>query len=105
MVTVFSMIICETASAVYSEEYKNNESVLISEVFDENGGDRTNPESPAELAVDGNENTYWSVYSEAVKGSIVIDLGNTEDINSIRIIDKNAKISDYSFEYSQNLSE
>lgn len=101
--TVLSMLVGEMSLPVFADN--NKASVLIAEAFNEKGEDKINPQSSAGLAVDGDESTYWSVYSDAVKGSIVIDLGTTEAVNSIKIIDKNAKILDYGFEYSQNLSE
>ena len=100
-----SVLVGETALPALAEEHTGGATVLIAEAFDKNGADKMNPQSSPELAVDGNDDTYWSVYSEAVTGSLVIDLGNAEAVNSVRMIDKNAKIMDYNFEYSQNLSE
>lgn len=104
MITAVSLLLGEGMINVSAND-NSNPSVLISEAFDINGGDQINGDFSAELVLDKNPDTYWSVYSDAVKGQIVIDLGKATDINTIKILDKNAKISDYSFEYSQNLSQ
>lgn len=102
---VLSVLTAEAGFPVLAADTTSEKTVLIAESFDENGADRINPQYSAERAVDGDEDTYWSVYSEAVKGSIVIDLGAAETVNSIRMTDKNAKITDYTFLYSQNLAD
>lgn len=79
--------------------------VVDAGAYDDKGADQLNPKSSAKLAVDGNDETVWSVFADAVKGYITINLGGYKSINTIRIYDKYGSISEYDYEYSVDGTE
>lgn len=89
----------------FAEEVgKIEKSVFMAAAYDSKGADQTNPMFSAALAADGDENTAWSVFSEAESGYIVIDLGAEQSINTVRLKEKGTQITDYTYEYSSDAS-
>lgn len=101
MTVIFSVISFATFCVAADSETK----VLMAAAYDAEGNDQMNPLMPAELAIDQDGKTCWTVFSEAVSGYIVIDLGEKRQINTVRFTDLGAKITDYTLEYSDDAAE
>ena len=101
-VMIFTVLACVPFSG-YAEETEKK--VLMAAAYDAKGGDQMNSLTPAEWAADGNRETFWNVFSEAVRGYIVIDLCSEQRINTIKLTDPDAVIADYTYEYSEDASE
>lgn len=101
-VMIFTVLACVPFSG-YAEETEKK--VLMAAAYDAKGGDQMNSLTPAEWAADGNRETFWNVFSEAVSGYIVIDLGKEQKINTIKLTDPDVRIADYTYEYSSDASE
>lgn len=97
---ILAMSLIFSAAVPWATAENTETAVVDAGAYDEKGADQLNPNSTAELAVDGDSDTVWSVFADAVKGYITINLGGNKSINTIRIYDKYGSISEYGYEYS-----
>ena len=95
-----ALFILSGALSFHTFAEKSNLKVVDAGAYDETGAEQLNPDSGAELAADQNEETFWTVFADAVRGYITLDLGGNKVFNTISILDKKASISEYAFEYS-----
>ena len=65
--------------------------------YNAEGKDQTKPDSPASNAADGDDATVWSVFSGTVSAELILDLGESKRVNTIRLLDKGANITDYDY--------